>query len=575
MPHALIPTLIIGLLNACVIALVFRLGDRSRAGFFLLTNALILIIWAGGRSLYLVMGGQSPGILALPYLASLLVPANYLYHALTRPRPLGRHAGHPAILFLVFLPALAIAALEDYQIAEAGGLLFDSRLAMSDLTLDHRTARAAVLFAATCFAATLAIHGVRYATGSGAETTVSKQLIAAITGPILGAGLFWALGSAGGMIPSPGLVMALVAQCGLIVALRQEDVSRERLFTRAFYYLAAALVAFLLVALLLEFYVVLRGRVVLERTVIWLVAGAMAAIVLALRLLPAERLLDRIFFGRAAEYRALMEEARAELHAARERLRRTERLTLAGELAARVAHEIKNPLGPIRGYTQLMREKLADTPEFRHRERFLQYLEVIGEEIDSIDRRLRQFLDSARAGQLLVEDVDVNRLVERCARLIALESATMRELDPDLAEVTIEVHTTPDLGLIPGDTGRLEEALFNIARNSLEAIGGAPSGTIIFSTRPAPGPDDRPGVEITVEDDGPGFPSPHTDVFFEPFISQKPGGTGLGLSIVRSFIEAHGGTVTLANRSTRGAIATLWLPRESRPNPGALLPKGG
>ncbi|MCC5874920.1 MAG: hypothetical protein JJU11_01750, partial [Candidatus Sumerlaeia bacterium] len=171
-----------------------------------------------------------------------------------------------------------------------------------------------------------------------------------------------------------------MAQAGLVAVLRQEELQRRRLLTRAAYYLTAVLVAVLLVLLLIEFYTFHGGKVVLDRTVGWLMFMASLLLLVLARLKPVESILDRLVFERAREYRQLVSETRKELREARERLRRAERMSVIGELSARVAHEIKNPLGPIKGYTQMMREKLMEPGDFPHREKFLQYLEVIAEE---------------------------------------------------------------------------------------------------------------------------------------------------------------------------------------------------
>lgn len=574
--YTLVPTLLIALINICVFIYVLRLGDQSKSGFFLLINALALIIWSGGRTLYEFFGETTNFILMLPHVAALLIPANFLYYAISRPKPIRPKADSTTVLFIIFLPALFLAAIEDYGVVH--GLLFDYRLSVDDLAFGRRTSRAAVLFSAFCFSLSLAIFSIRYNTSMGPEKTLSKHLVAVVAGPFFFAGFFWAASQHGGginVIPSPSLILVIMAQAGLVVVLRQEEHLSKRLLARTAYYLTAILVAVLLVFLLIEFYTFHGGSVVLDRTIIWLMMLASLLLLLLARLRPVESILDRIVFERAAEYRKLMRETQLELREARERLRRAERMSVVGELSARVAHEIKNPLGPIKGYTQMMRDKLLESPDFEHRSKFLDYLDVISEETENIDRRVAQFLDSARMEEIKLVEVEINKLVQRCARLMEMEASAHAELT--LGEpVQIIIRCEEGLGNIQADHSRLEEVIFNLGRNAMEALRDKGTGSVSLTTRGGVGPDGVDGVEIIIEDDGPGFPSDHAEIFFEPFISNKKGGTGLGLSIVKSYVEAHSGVVTIGNREDRGgARAVVWLPREGAANPGALLPEGG
>lgn len=572
MQLSLVPSFAVVLINICLIGYVLQLGDRTRSGFFLIMNGLALILWAGGGALFQAVGQESPFTLALPYVAALLVPTNFLYYSLSRPRPIRPFWESPLAVFLLYSPILILTIMEDYR-GEVH-LLFDYSYRTDQIVVNTVATRAAALYTSLCLFITIAVLAVRYNTTSGPEQNLSKHLIGCIAGPFLFAGFFWASSGPGGItvMPSPSLIFAIMAQTGLIVVLRQEEIRNPRFLSRVVYVLTTVLVAFILMHIMANFYIFVQGGIVMDRTAAWILVGSILLLLLIARFGRVERAFDRMLFTRAAEYRKLVEETRNELREARERLRRSERLSVIGELSARVAHEIKNPLGPIKGYTQMMREKLEEDTAFKHREAFLRHLEVISEEVENIDKRVRQFLDSARQPQVVMKRIDINRVVERCARILSLEAAAEVELSAEKAAIEVKLELDPNMKPLRADGERLEEAIFNLARNSMEALG--PNGGMVkFSTIMEQNTGGEEGVVILVEDDGPGISSSMAGRLFQPFMTEKESGTGLGLSIVKSTVEAHGGRVEIRNRVTGGTEARIWLPWIARENPGAMLPK--
>lgn len=571
-PYSLIPPLAVALINLAVLVWVVRDRSSIRSAFFLILNALSLILWAGGKALFRVVGEEQL-ILALPYLAALVVPCNMLYYSLTRPHPIRRNMHGPLTLAILFAPALVLTLLEDYSTISAE-LLFNYSYRVDVLSMDTLLRRATALYLTVLLIMAASLFGVRYYMSSGPEQNIFKHLIAIIFGPVLFGAIFWVSSPGPGpvTIPSPSFLFAAIAQMAIIVVIRQEELDKPRYLGRVVYALSAVLIAFTLIHFFSEFYSFVQGTIVLNRTFGWLLLVTTLTLVLVSRIGFVERGLARVLFTRAAEYRQLVDETRAELREARERMRKAERFSMVGEVAARVAHEIKNPLGPIRGYTQMMREKLEGEKDFRHRDRFLEYLSVIQEEVDNIDRRVRDLLQNARQPQLFVEETDINALVERCARVLRLELSAGRELDIDVLPIIIDVELDPAVPAINVDRLRIEEAIFNIARNSLDALAEQTRGRILLRThRQADTTTAEDGIAIHVLDNGPGFPSDVIRV--EPFLTSKATGTGLGLSIVKATVEAHGGTMDLANRPSGGCEVRLWLPRFAKPNPGALLPK--
>ncbi len=574
---SLIPPLSIVLLNLVICAYVVRERDRIRSGFFLLMNALSLIIWSGGQMLYRALDREVEWVLSLPYLAALIVPGNFLYYVLTRPRPF-----HPVWTgswgpLLIFLPAVLLT-LEEMR---SGVLtaMFDFSLGTPSYDLQTNSHRAAALYCILTLGATLGVLGIRYYNGTGPSRNLAKHLLAAVAGPLVFAAFFWATtpGAPTSVLPSPSLVFALMAQVGLIVVLRQEEVRSPRTVSSVLYYAAVVLVAFLFVGLLAEFYFLAQGHIILQSTFFWIMTALVVAVVFFTRMTWLERKFEQLVFARAAEYRRLVEETRSELHHSRERLRKAERLSAVGELAARMAHEIKNPLGPIKGYTQMMREKVEKDPGFPNRQAFLRHLEVIAEEVETIDSRLRHFLASARQPRLEQEPTDINKLANRCAQLLEMEVQATREIAPEAPSIDIRIHLSTGLPPVTGDSARLEEAIFNLARNALDSVQDAKTedGYVMLETQPASSPHGEPGVEVAVRDNGGGLPPVDTRQLFEPFYTLKEGGTGLGLAVAKSAVEAHGGALVLHNLPEGGAEARLWLPLKAVPNPEALLPKGG
>jgi two-component system nitrogen regulation sensor histidine kinase GlnL len=226
---------------------------------------------------------------------------------------------------------------------------------------------------------------------------------------------------------------------------------------------------------------------------------------------------------------------------------------LAQEEAARallrgVAHEVKNPLGGIRGAAQLLE---AELPRAALRE----YTQVIIEEADRLQTLVDRMLGPRRTPRH--EAVNVHELLERVRMLILAEAppgvSVRRDYDPSL----------PDLS---ADRDYLQQALLNLARNALEAVGAR--GVIRFRTRAERafhiGPHaHRLGLRVQIEDDGPGVPAELREKIFYPMVTGKPNGTGLGLAIAQSLAQRHGGLIECDSRPGR-TVFTLLLPLEAK-----------
>ena len=219
---------------------------------------------------------------------------------------------------------------------------------------------------------------------------------------------------------------------------------------------------------------------------------------------------------------------------------RAERLAGVGQMAAMVAHEVRNPLGVLRGQVELARERLGDSLPLRERERFADMLA----EIERLNRLTEEFLGLARDLPLVLEDVDLGELASGIVGEVQL--ATPK------AQVEAVISDSPIRARV--DPARLRQALLNLVLNAAQ-VGG--DGVHVRVEVAHAGPRAR----ISVVDDGPGVPAELAPTLFEPFVGARPGGSGLGLAVARRVAERHGGTLVLESApGERGARFTLSLP---------------
>ncbi len=217
----------------------------------------------------------------------------------------------------------------------------------------------------------------------------------------------------------------------------------------------------------------------------------------------------------------------------RERLR--DRLTALGEMAAAIAHEVKNPLAGIEVMAGLLKRRLSDNPEAQS-----MLADIIGE-AKMANAIVLEVLDFVRPVRLHVEDVAVGALVQ--------DSLHMADSLVPRGEVAVSVDVPDHLPAVQGDEHQLRQVFTNLLTNALEALSG--TGRLIVRAEaldrlPFPTAPDQPhgpGVEITVLDDGPGIPESIRERIFSPFFTTKPRGSGLGLAIVRKVVDAHEGRI--------------------------------
>ena len=239
----------------------------------------------------------------------------------------------------------------------------------------------------------------------------------------------------------------------------------------------------------------------------------------------------------------VLERARSESERLHARLREAERLATAGELAAGMAHEIRNPLSAILNATAL----LADESELTADER-AGTLAALRTEARRLNRILSDFLKFARPQAARVAPGDVRDVLEHVSGLI-------RDDRPRVGRVDVKVAVDPALPRFDFDRDQLIQVVWNLAINGVEAMNGRGRLSLEGSRQ-------NGHVALAVTDTGHGIPAERRQQVFEPFYSGKPNGTGLGLTIAERIVAAHGGRIEIDSEPGRGTRVTLLFPLE-------------
>lgn len=232
-----------------------------------------------------------------------------------------------------------------------------------------------------------------------------------------------------------------------------------------------------------------------------------------------------------------------ELRRLQEQLRRNERLSALGNLAAGVAHEIRNPLSSIKGFATYLAGKVQGQDREAAR--------AMVQETDRLNRVVSELLEFARPSELKLQDEDLGGVVERALRLARA----------DIAAKGVAVEFTPggELPPIPLDPERMTQALLNLFLNAVQAMDQG--GELRISATP----DQAAGiVSLRIEDTGHGMPPKVLADIFNPYFTTKPSGTGLGLAIVHRIIEGHGAAIKVESAVGRGTVFTIELPMTRR-----------
>jgi nitrogen fixation/metabolism regulation signal transduction histidine kinase len=220
-----------------------------------------------------------------------------------------------------------------------------------------------------------------------------------------------------------------------------------------------------------------------------------------------------------------------------------------GEVARRLAHEIKNPLTPIQLSAERLRRKLLGGMNTEDAQLLERATHTIVQQVDAMKQMVNAFSEYARAPDMRLTHFSLNQLVTEVTELYRLQ-------DP-AAEIRLDLD--PGLPEIHADRGRMRQLLANLITNGIEALAGVSHGCVELSTRQQRAEGALAAV-ISVVDNGPGFRKEMLGRLFDPYVTGKPRGTGLGLAIVKRIVEEHGGRIEAENRPEGGAKILVMLP---------------
>jgi nitrogen fixation/metabolism regulation signal transduction histidine kinase len=220
-----------------------------------------------------------------------------------------------------------------------------------------------------------------------------------------------------------------------------------------------------------------------------------------------------------------------------------------GEVARRLAHEIKNPLTPIQLSAERLRRRLLAGMSERDAEILERGTRTIVQQVETMQQMVNAFSEYARAPEMRMSRFSLNQLVSEVADLY-------RSHDP---RARIRLELDERLEDIEADRGRVRQILNNLLTNALEALEGVATPLLEISTRREVA-DETAYAAVTVCDNGPGFQRELLGRVFDPYVTSKPKGTGLGLAIVKKIIEEHGGHIDADNRPEGGARVRVVLP---------------
>jgi nitrogen fixation/metabolism regulation signal transduction histidine kinase len=219
-----------------------------------------------------------------------------------------------------------------------------------------------------------------------------------------------------------------------------------------------------------------------------------------------------------------------------------------GEVARRLAHEIKNPLTPIQLSAERLRRRFIERMSRDDVEVLDRATRTIVNQVEAMKKMVNAFSEYARVPPVSLEPVDLNMLVQEVLELY-------RGSD---SRVQLVMHLDAHHPYIEGDAGRLRQLLHNLLKNSLEAVADVGKACVTVTTRTTR-QSGKSYVELVIDDNGPGFPARVLDNIFEPYVSTKPRGSGLGLAIVKKIVEEHGGIIAAEGNPEGGARIRIRL----------------
>jgi two-component system sensor histidine kinase HydH len=254
---------------------------------------------------------------------------------------------------------------------------------------------------------------------------------------------------------------------------------------------------------------------------------------------------------RYQELAETLAETNRRLAQAQEQARRSERLAALGQLSAGLAHEIRNPLGVIKGSAEMLNQKLGQADPLS-----AELAGYISSETNRLSALVTRFLDFARPLHADLSPQEITQVLDR-----ALNDVAMVRRD---APVRVEKDYAAGLPPVPIDESLCQQAFVNIVQNAYDAMGDKGGALRVRARKGQSG--ERNGVEIRIEDTGPGIPAELREQIFNPFVTTKKTGVGLGLSIVSKIIDGHHGSIRIegsseaASGEKTGARFVIFLP---------------
>jgi two-component system sensor histidine kinase HydH len=249
---------------------------------------------------------------------------------------------------------------------------------------------------------------------------------------------------------------------------------------------------------------------------------------------------------RYQELAETLAETNRKLQQAQEEARRSERLAALGQMSAGLAHEIRNPLGVIKGSAEMLQQKLGESNPLAG-----ELAGYISSETNRLSALVTRFLDFARPLHAELTPQDITSVLDRAVHDVAM---THKE---EGASVRVERQYQQNLPLVPLDESLSEQAFVNLIQNAYDAMSGG-GGTLRVRAARAKSAN-QAGVEVRIEDTGPGIPDELREQIFNPFVTTKKTGVGLGLSIVSRIIDGHHGSIRLES-GLKGAGFVMFFP---------------
>ena len=250
-----------------------------------------------------------------------------------------------------------------------------------------------------------------------------------------------------------------------------------------------------------------------------------------------------------------LEDARTAAERNQQEVLQAQRTAVWGEVARRLAHEIKNPLTPIQLSAERIQHKLAEKLNGQDAEFLRRSTETIVNQVEALKKMVNEFSEYARAPELELRPLDFNDLVREVLALYETTSTAAGVMLEGNTRPLIKLALASGLPPVKGDSARLRQVIHNLLQNAQDALAGVADPAITVRTEI-----DQNTVRLSVSDNGGGFAEQVKAHAFEPYVTTKPKGTGLGLPIVKKIIEEHRGTIQIENIQPHGACIAITLP---------------